>query len=109
MRIERTELAPAIPVDDLVEALHGVHDPELGIDVVHLGLVYGLAVAGGDVQVVMTLTTPGCPMGGSIEEDVRRTVESLAGVASVDVQLVWDPPWSPASMSEEAKARLGWL
>lgn len=107
--IDRTELRADVPADELIEALHDVYDPELGIDIVHLGLVYGVAVVGGDVQVTMTLTTPGCPMHGSIEEDVRATLGRRAGVDSVDVLVCWDPPWSPASMSDEAKRSLGWL
>lgn len=85
-----------------------VYDPELGIDLVNLGLVYGLQVEEGALQVVMTLTTPGCPMGGSIPDQVRFSLGTIPGVRQVDVELVWQPPWEPEMMSPAAKRALGW-
>lgn len=100
---------PAMPTEDAVrQALRDVMDPELGLNVVDLGLVYGIEVRRGLVRVEMTMTTPACPMGSMIEDDARERIRRLAPGAEVDVKLVWDPPWSPALMSEDAKRRLGW-
>ena len=85
-----------------------VYDPELGIDLVNLGLVYGLEVHDGALLVAMTLTTPGCPMGGSIPDQVRFHLETIPGVREVAVELVWQPPWEPDMMSPAAKQALGW-
>ena len=90
------------------ERLREVYDPELGIDLVNLGLVYELASDGGALTVGMTLTTPGCPMGGSIPDQVRFSLETIPGVKEVQVELVWEPQWEPEMMSDEAKHALGW-
>lgn len=89
------------------ERLELVIDPELGIDIVNLGLVYEVTVTGAEVVIDMTLTTPGCPLHASIEDQVRARVGELAGVATVVVNLVWDPPWTPSSMSPLARRDLG--
>lgn len=96
--------------DELVlERLHSVIDPELGVDIVSLGLVYDVAVdAAGGVDIEMTLTTPGCPLGGMLEDDIRAALVPLPRVSDVRVTLVWDPPWEPEAMSDEARERLGW-
>lgn len=80
------------------EALREVHDPELGVDIVRLGLVYGIAVKKGEVRVRATLTSPGCPLGPYIVSDIERTVRRLPGVTNVTVELVFDPPWNPSMM-----------
>src|SRR5690606_27409026 len=98
---------PAVPARAVLERLEQVIDPELGIDIVNLGMVYEVAVSGADVRVEMTLTTPGCPLHASIEEQVRAQVGELQGAGSVAVELVWDPPWTPLAMSEGAKRSLG--
>ena len=103
-----TEINPNLPARNVLEALHAVIDPELGIDIVSLGMVYQVAVVGGEVDVEMTLTTPGCPLHASIEADVKRVLGQVPGVEGVTVQLVWDPPWTPERMSGEAKSRFGW-
>ncbi len=90
------------------ERLHAVYDPELGIDVASLGLIYDLRVDRGQAAVRMTLTTPGCPMSDSMPEAVRRTLELIPGVAGVTVDLVFEPPWEPEMMSEPARQALGW-
>lgn len=91
-------------------ALKNVIDPEVGINIVDLGLVYGLAINDRDVHVTMTMTTPACPMHESIKADVNQQIcQRNSGVRSVDVQVVWDPPWSPDKISPEAKRQLGWL
>ncbi|MEM0438338.1 MAG: metal-sulfur cluster assembly factor [Candidatus Micrarchaeia archaeon] len=92
---------------EILEALRSVKDPELSINVVDLGLIYGVEVKGGKVKVVMTLTTPMCPLGPMIIEDVRRAVEGVRGVTEVDIQVVFDPPWTPERMSPEYREKLG--
>ena len=80
---------------DVMEKLRRVIDPELGRDIVSLGLVYDIAITGNDVMVVMTLTTRGCPMQGPITDGVRRVLSDLPWVETAGVELVWDPPWTP--------------
>jgi metal-sulfur cluster biosynthetic enzyme len=91
------------------EALRCVIDPELGINVVDLGLVYDVTVEDGTIRVAMTMTTPACPLGETLTEQAEATVwQNVPGVKSVMVDLVWDPPWRPAMMSDAAKEQLGW-
>jgi metal-sulfur cluster biosynthetic enzyme len=97
-----------ITPEEVREALCGVLDPELGANVVDLGLVYDVQVIGANVFVVMTLTTPLCPMNEMIADAVRQAVGALPGVGGVDVDLVWTPPWGPQMMSRELKERFGW-
>ncbi|HRP46902.1 MAG TPA: metal-sulfur cluster assembly factor [Trueperaceae bacterium] len=104
---ELTEINPAVPARNVLEALHAVIDPELGLDIVSLGMVYAVAVVDSQVAIEMTLTTPGCPLHGSIEADVRHCLGQVPGVGDIGVELVWDPPWTPDSMSAEAKRSLG--
>lgn len=91
---------------DVVEALRRVYDPELGLNIVDLGLVYGVEEAEGRVRVTMTLTTPGCPVGQVILEAVDYVLSALPGVTDVAVDIVWDPPWSPAMIADEIRRRL---
>ncbi len=93
--------------EEVVDALRVVEDPELGIDIVELGLLYDVAVENGRVHVTFTLTSMGCPVGPMIEEQIRETVARLPGVDEVEPELTWDPPWSPEKMSEDAKFILG--
>lgn len=104
--IERDAAAPAAEV---LEALTAVVDPELGVDVVNLGLVYAVTVEGSAARVRMTLTTPGCPLQATIEDQVRARVASVPGIEGASVELVWDPPWTPLAITEEGKRQLGWL
>lgn len=92
---------------DVFDALRGVVDPELGVNVVDLGLVYGVEINEGAVRVEMTLTSPGCPLAGLIDQMVRSAVGKLEGVEEVELELVWDPPWIPAMMSEEVREEFG--
>lgn len=102
-------IAPTtVTVDDVRAVLEEVMDPELGLDVVALGLVYGVEVDGSSVRVTMTLTTPGCPLHDTITDDARRRVGALAGIDTVEVVLVWEPAWTPAAMSSAARRVLGW-
>ena len=94
----------------LRELLREVIDPEIGINIVDLGLVYDVRLSGDGVAMVrMTLTTPGCPLGGYIDDEIRNTLWDTPGVADVEVRIVWDPPWDPDEMmSDWAKEQLGW-
>ena len=85
-----------------------VYDPELGVNIIDLGLVYELTEQEGNVYVQMTLTTPGCPMHDTMIDGVKRRLQQLPDIHSVQVDLVWNPPWSPERMSDEAKAQLGY-
>lgn len=89
------------------EALREVIDPELGCNIVDLGLLYAITLDGTTVTVQMTLTTPGCPMQESLAWGVQSALLKLDGVEEVEVELVWDPPWSPDRMTEAGRARLG--
>ncbi len=97
-----------VTVDDVQEALENVIDPELGLDFVELGLVYDVAVEGGDVFITFTLTSPGCPIGPQVSEQMEEFVGDLPGVESVTPTMVFTPPWSPEKMSEDAKFALGY-
>jgi metal-sulfur cluster biosynthetic enzyme len=92
----------------VLAALHKVEDPELGIDVVELGLVYALDVIGNDVRVKLSMTTPACPVGEHLLVEATLRIEAVAGVRSADVQLVWEPAWTPERMTDKARAALGW-
>jgi metal-sulfur cluster biosynthetic enzyme len=93
--------------EDVVEALRAVEDPELGMDIVELGLLYDVEVEGPKVHVEYTLTSMGCPVGPMIEQQIEEIVADMPDVDEVDAELTWDPPWSPEKMSEDAKFILG--
>ena len=94
--------------DEILDALRDVIDPEIGINVVDLGLVYEAEARDGHVRVVMTMTTPACPLGESIAEEARTSIRHhVRGVKSVAVELVSEPPWQPSMMSSAARERLG--
>lgn len=96
--------------DEVMEALKEVLDPELRLSIVDLGLIYDVDITDdGNVTVTMTLTTPGCPLNEYLPAQVDEAVSRLDGVRHVDVNLVWDPPWNPDLMSDEAKMALGWF
>ncbi len=95
-------------VDEVEEALTNVIDPELGLDFVELGLVYDVEVAGDEVYVTFTLTSPGCPIGPQVSEQMEEYVGELEGVSKVFPKMVFNPPWSPDMMSEDAKFALGY-
>jgi metal-sulfur cluster biosynthetic enzyme len=92
---------------EVVEALRQVEDPELGMDIVELGLFYDADIEGSTVKVLHTLTSLGCPVGPMIQEDIARVVGEIPGVEDVEVELTFDPPWSPERMSDDAKFILG--
>jgi metal-sulfur cluster biosynthetic enzyme len=93
--------------EEVVEALRQVEDPELGMDIVDLGLMYDVELENGKVKVVHTLTSMGCPVGPMIQQQIDDVVRALPGVDDVEVELTWDPPWTPEKMSEDAKFILG--
>ena len=103
------DLPPDAPLRDrVVAALETVYDPELPVNIHDLGLIYELNVAeAGDVSIKMTLTTPNCPVAGSLVEEVRKKVAAVPGVSAARVDLVWEPPWDKSRLSEAAALELG--
>lgn len=108
--------APPIPPADsgttleerVITALRGVFDPEIPVNIYELGLIYDLKIdPAGAVSIRMTLTSPACPVAGALPGDVQARVSAVPGVTSVNVELVWDPPWEMSRMSEEARLQLG--
>jgi len=93
--------------EQVYEALHECYDPEIPVNIVDLGLVYDVDVVDDKVEVKMTLTTPGCGMGGMIASNAQSLIMDLPGVTEANVNVVWDPPWDPSRISEEAKEKLG--
>lgn len=93
--------------DEIVEALHTVEDPELGMDIVELGLFYDAEIEGSRVKVVHSLTSMGCPAGQMIQEGIHDAAMSVEGVDEVEVELTFEPPWTPDRMSDDAKFILG--
>ncbi len=91
----------------VLETLRQVIDPELGCNIVDLGLIYSVTINGAKVSVVMTLTTPGCPMHESIRWGAQTALLNLEEVEEADVQIVWDPPWHPSMMTEIGRAAVG--
>jgi metal-sulfur cluster biosynthetic enzyme len=93
--------------EEVVEALRQVEDPELGMDIVDLGLMYDVEVDGSKVKVIYSLTSMGCPVGPMIDEQIGEVTRAVPGVEEVETELTWDPPWSPEKMSDDAKFILG--
>ena len=104
------EIDTALPTEEAVrEALRSVYDPEVGMSIVELGLVYRIDVAPKRVHVEMTMTTPACPMGDLMSDKARRAVRAVLPEGVVlDIELVWEPAWTPDLMSESAKQTFGW-
>jgi len=94
----------------VIEALKSIYDPEIPVDIYELGLIYDVAISeDGDAVVTMTLTTPHCPVAESMPGEVELRVLSVPGIRDAEVKLVWDPPWDPSKMSDEARLELGML
>ena len=93
--------------EQVLDALRVVEDPELGMDIVELGLVYDAKVEDSNIHVTYTLTSMGCPVGPMIEQQISETVAAMDGVEEVETELTWDPPWTPEKMSDDAKFVLG--
>jgi metal-sulfur cluster biosynthetic enzyme len=104
----RATLKPMPTLEDVEDALSNVIDPELGLDFVELGLIYGVEIDGGRVHVTFTLTTPACPIGPQVTEQIDEFVSEVDGVAEVTSAMVFTPPWTPEKMSEDAKFALGY-
>jgi len=103
-----TDEAPKPDTRDLViEAIRGCFDPEIPVNIYDLGLVYEVKVEGKKAYVKMTLTSPACPVAGTLPLEVKNRVEMVEGIETADIDLVWDPPWTPAQLSEAAKLQLG--
>lgn len=101
---------PVAPTEEEIrDALRFVVDPEVGLNVIDLGLVYGIEVSAERIGVRMTMTTPACPVADTLVESARAAVRAAApSIADIDIELVWNPPWSPDMMSEIARAHFGW-
>lgn len=95
--------------EQIIEKLRGCLDPELGLNIIDLGLVYGVNIEGSRVNVTMTLTTPGCPLDSYFTKDITARLKSLKGISDVSVELTFEPPWEPNKMSEEGKDLLGFV
>ena len=104
------ELDEATLEERVIAAIKTVHDPEIPVNIYDLGLIYGLTISPeGHIDIRMTLTSPACPVAGTLPREVEQAVRRVAGVNDVCVELVWDPPWSRARMSEAAQLELGIL
>jgi len=97
-----------IGADELLEELRVVLDPELGINIVDLGLVYRAEASGERVEVDFTLTYPGCPIGPELKEEIEQVLKDVTGSEDVEARLVWEPRWGPERMTEEARLSLGY-
>ena len=111
---EKADASKAGPGGDLqvsvVEVLKSIYDPEIPVDIYELGLIYDVAISeDGDATITMTLTTPHCPVAESLPNEVELRVLSVPGIRDAIVNLVWDPPWDPSKMSDEARLELGML
>lgn len=103
--VELNELSDA----KILDVLSNVYDPEIPIDIVNLGLIYGIDINDGCVDVKMTMTAPGCPASAQITAEAKYLIEEIEGVNMANIEIVWDPPWDPSRMSEEAKQSMGYL
>ncbi len=99
---------PVATEDAVIEALHTVYDPEIPVDIYELGLIYEIDIkATGQISITMSLTAPGCPVAGEMPGQVADAVAAAEGVGEVEVEITWEPPWTPELMSEDAKLALG--
>nr|WP_294848859.1 SUF system Fe-S cluster assembly protein [uncultured Sphingomonas sp.] len=105
-----TNVAGGALQEAVIDALKSIYDPEIPVDIYELGLIYDVAISeDGDAVVTMTLTTPHCPVAESMPGEVELRVLSVPGIRDAEVKLVWDPPWDPSKMSDEARLELGML
>ena len=106
MESETTDSAEQMH-DQVIERIKSIFDPEIPVDIYELGLIYGILIDEGKVDILMTLTSPACPEAQSLPPSVEAEVRSVHGVTDCKVEIVWDPPWGPERMSEAAKLQLG--
>ena len=105
--VARPQHASAVDESAVIDAIGTVYDPEIPVNIYELGLIYAIELGeGGSVKVEMTLTAPGCPSAQELPVQVREAVMAVPGVADCDVEVVWDPPWDPSRMSEDARLSL---
>lgn len=103
-------ISSPLRVETVIEMLYGVIDPELGVDIVDLGLLRSVEVGeDGKVAIEMTLTTPGCPLGGYIDDEIHACLAQLPQVREVSVHVGFEPPWDPTQMTDAGREQLGWL
>lgn len=95
--------------DQIIDKLRECLDPELNVNIVDLGLIYGVSIEGSHIQVLMTMTTPGCPLDSYFVKDITDKLKRLKGVSDVGVEMTFEPPWSPTKMSQESKDLLGFV
>ncbi len=95
--------------EDVIEKLKGCLDPELGVNIVDLGLIYGIQLDSGSAYVTMTLTTPGCPLDSYFVKDITTRLKSLKGINNVSVEFTFEPVWNPKKMTQESKDLLGFV
>lgn len=117
--MQTTAITPEEPMSDLspggqpsleetiIEALKTIYDPEIPVNIYEMGLIYDIQIVGDRVDVKMTLTSPACPVAGTLPGEVQAKVEGVPGVEEADVEIVWDPEWNPSMMSEAARLELG--
>ena len=98
---------PELTKELVLSKLSEIYDPEIPVDIVNLGLIYDVEIEGSKVHVKMTLTSPGCPTAAQIAQECQYVIEEIPGVEEAWVEIVWDPPWDPSKMSEEARMSLG--
>ena len=98
-----------ISQDQIIGKLRECLDPELGVNIVDLGLIYGVSVEGSHIQVLMTMTTPGCPLDSYFIKDITGKLKTLKGVSDVAVEMTFEPPWAPSKMSQDSKDLLGFV
>ena len=99
--------SPPPDKEAIIEALCDIYDPEIPVNIYDLGLIYHIELSDRDIAIAMTLTAPGCPVAGSLPGEIAEQVASVSGVGKVEVSLVWDPPWTPDCMSDDARLALG--
>jgi FeS assembly SUF system protein len=94
---------------NILDVLSNVYDPEIPIDIVNLGLIYDIDIHDDRVDIKMTMTAPGCPASAQITAETKYLIEELEGIKEANIEIVWDPPWDPSRMSDDAKQSLGYL
>ncbi len=92
--------------EQVIQKLKEIYDPEIPVDIYNLGLIYGVEINGKDVNILMTLTAPGCPLAQTLSEEVRERLKEIEGIGNVNVELTWEPQWTPEMITEEGREKL---